>query len=151
MSFKLSEVIKKSKDQISKIRKDDLVELLYQNVEFEQFLNPKESLDLKIIRESIEEIKNNLIAHILEENKKLRFKVEAVEGINMSLVSKFIKLERDHWSLNQCDCKNNIEISGIPDIVSDKDLEGTVIGIIGKLDIKCSAEDSKNSKNNRKP
>ena len=156
--LKLSEVIKLSKDQITKFKKDDLVNLLHKNKEFEEFT------DLKIIQESINELKNNIIAHILEDNKKLHEKVEILEENNFKLENcmktmekKFHEkveileennfdlenwmntMEKEHWRLNQYSRKNNVEISGIPESIED--LEECVVKVINKIGVECSSDD----------
>ena len=44
-------------------------------------------------------------------------------------------LERQRWSNSQYSRRDCVEISGIPETIENKDLEGTVLGIFEKLDV----------------
>ena len=133
--LKLVDVIKRSTKQIQDIKKDDLVNLLFQNKELEEMSN------LNDIRQSIQDMKDNVINHILEENKRLRDKISILDENYARQNSKIVKLEKDLWDNSQYTRRNNIELSGICESIDDEELEESVVGILNKIGVKCSAND----------
>ena len=72
-------------------------------------------------------LKNVIIRNLQEENAKLRSRIEALEN-------KFNHLEQYGRS-------NNIEVPGIPNSVSDNELECSVIKIMKAIDIEVDDRD----------
>ena len=90
------------------------------------------------IQEDINEIRNKIIENLLETNKMLQKKVENLE-IKIENLEKKKTIEFE--SMNQYVRRNNMEIAGIPNIVSDKDLEEKVVNILDKINIKVDESD----------
>ena len=55
--------------------------------------------------------------------------------VNTKLKEKVVTLERQTWSNSQYSRRECLELSGIPEAIENKDLEGTVLGIFEKLDV----------------
>ena len=79
-------------------------------------------------------LKDIVIKNLQLENQKLRAKVGILE-------KKITTLEENGNQLEQYGRRNNLEITGIPDSIDDKNLEGKVIEILGKIDVKVSGND----------
>ena len=71
--MQLKDLVGRNKSYISKINKDDLVNILHNGSR-----ELEDLADLKAIRESIDEFKNNVVKLILEENKKIKRNVFAI-------------------------------------------------------------------------
>ena len=98
--------------------------------------------DLKAIRDSIDELKNNVIRLILEDNKKLKQRVINIEEINRKLEDDLADMEIEVAKQDRYSQRNNIEIGGIPDHFNNGDqLEDVAIAILNKLDVKCVSND----------
>ena len=69
-----------------------------------------------------------------EDNARLRAKCDCLGKIVHVLQSSIDDLE-------QYDQKNNLILSGIPDSISDDDLEETVTAILSDIDIRVTAND----------
>ena len=89
---------------------------------------------LTSIQKDLAEMRATIIENLLNENKKLQEKVKNLE-------KKMDQLEVASESTNQYGRRNNIEISGIPNNVEDEALEGKVIEIFGKINIKIQKKD----------
>ena len=76
-TLQLKDLVGKNKSYISKINKDDLVNLLHNGSK-----ELEDLADLKAIRDSIDELKNIVIRLIIEENKKLKERIINIEEIN---------------------------------------------------------------------
>ena len=63
-NIQLKDIVGKNKSYIAKISKDELVNLLHNGSK-----ELEDLADLKAIRDSIDELKNNVIRLILEDNK----------------------------------------------------------------------------------
>ena len=50
-------------------------------------------------------------------------------------MEKVVSLERQTWSNCQYSRRECLELSGIPETIENKDLEGTVLGIFEKLNV----------------
>ena len=79
-------------------------------------------------------IKDVVIKNLQVENQKLRNKINQLEN-------KVISLEANTNSLEQYGRRNNLEISGIPDSISNNELEDKVIEILSKVDVNVSKND----------
>ena len=66
---------------------------------------------------------------IVAEKKKLQSDTAIVKNVNRSLEDKIVYLEKNQAKGEQYSCRNNVEISGIPNTISDNDLENTVWSI----------------------
>ena len=69
----------------------------------------------------------------MKENRKLRNRVTVLEDETDHLYDKMYELEKVVYNMNQYGRKNNIEIRGIPDGVTDDALETTSIHILNNL------------------
>ena len=59
----------------------------------------------------------------------------------VKLEDKIKNLEIKNNNLNQYNCKNNVEVSGIPEVVSGTNLENTEVIIFNVIDVKISNSD----------
>ena len=135
-AIQLKDLVGKNKSYISKINKEDLVNLLHNGSK-----ELEDLADLKAIRESIDELKNNVMKLILEENKKLKERVANIEEENKKSEEDLADIEFMVAKQDRYSRRNNIEIGDIPDIFQDDQLEDISISILNKLDVKCSNED----------
>ena len=88
----------------------------------------KENLD-DLAAESLSKIKDSIIEALCEENSLLHQKNEKSE-------SRISVLEPDLNKRDQYSRCNNLDIQGIPDSVSDNQLEKKVIEIINQINVK---------------
>ena len=133
--LKLVDLVKGSKKQIQEIKKDDLVNLIFQNKELEEMSN------LNDISQSLKELKDNVIQRILEENKRLRKRIDLLEESNSKQNTKIVHMEKDLYENAQYNRRNNIELFGICDEIDDDELEENVIKILNTIGVECSAND----------
>ena len=86
------------------------------------------------LKDSIAKIKDIVTCRLLEENRRLSNRVTTLE-------QRVVNIERN-MNLNQQNSrKNNIEIDGIPDNISQHNLKKTVTEIIKALNIDCTEND----------
>ena len=95
----------------------------------------------KKISDDINEMKDQIIQNLIKSNKNLQNKVQILE-------KKLENIENDQKNItisvesnNQYVRRNNLEISGIPNSVSDEDLESKVIEILSKINIKLQKKE----------
>ena len=88
--------------------------------------------DNKSLREDISEIRNVIIKNLVEANGKLQKRVDAMEANIMSLE---YKLSTELSQTNQYGRRNNIEICGIPNSISDEMLEEEVIELFSDIEV----------------
>ena len=88
-----------------------------------------DGLDKEIIN-----LKEVIIKNLQIENERLRKKVDDLEN-------KIEIIESDHNALEQYGRRNNIEITGIPNSVSDQNLEKEVVDILKEINVVVSAND----------
>ena len=86
------------------------------------------------LRDEMINTKNILIKNIRDENAQLKKTIA-------NLQHKVIILETATNSVEQYDRRNNIEITGIPDNIEDKNLEHSVIEVFKAGDIQISHND----------
>ena len=79
-------------------------------------------------------LKDMIIKDLQVENQHLRMKVNNLENKVMSL-----EINGNH--LEQYGRRNNLEITGIPDDVSDKNLEQKVIQVLSEIQVSVSSSD----------
>ena len=128
MSRKLADIIKFSKEELNKIKKDDLIAIIHHNKEFDQIAEIVE------IKDSLNEIKHTVLSRLIDENKRLTEKiVEINKNTNF--------MEKEHWRLNQYTRRSNIEVSGIPNEIKDEVLEETVIKLLKSINVNCQPSD----------
>ena len=82
-----------------------------------------------------------MIRLIIEENKKLKERVNNIEEVSKKLDDDLADIEivvdrKDRYSR-----RNNIEIGGIPDHFHGDQLENVAISILNKLDVQCANKD----------
>lgn len=97
--------------------------------------------NIERLQNEIISIKETVIQNLLEENKRLRKKIEKLESKNDDVQEDLVEVERHSHNLDQYTRRNNIEISGIPNSVKDKDLEGKCIDIFSSVDIDVKPEE----------
>ena len=81
-------------------------------------------------------LKDVIIKDLQLENQRLRMKVKNLEN-------KVMQLEINGNHLEQCGKRNNLEITGIPDDVSDENLEEKVIHVLSEIQVNVSSSDIK--------
>ena len=64
---------------------------------------------------------------IMADNQKLQNDIAIVKNVNNKFEEKIVYLEKNQAKEEQYSRRNNVEISGIPNNIPDKDLENTVI------------------------
>ena len=81
-------------------------------------------------------LKDVIIKDLQVENQRLRMKVNNLENKVMSL-----EINGNH--LEQYGIRNNLDITGIPDDVSDENLEEKVIHVLSEIQVNVSSSDIK--------
>ena len=103
-------------------------------------------------------IKDTVIKNLLDEKKRLKERVKLLEENYDEHQDYIIDIEKQSQALEQYTRRNNLEISGIPNNISDEDLETKCIEILEAVDI--SVDNSKievchrlpmNQRNKNKP
>ena len=96
----------------------------------------------QIFIKEISKVAESLSNDILTENRKLNDKINVLETVNKNLkqrldgqITKIVNLETELNKLDQYNRRNNLEISGIPDSVSNDALEGTAIKIFKEIGV----------------
>ena len=69
------------------------------------------------------------VDRLVTANEKLNSELLIVRNVNQNLQNRIINLEKQQSKSEQYNRRNNVEISGISNEVSDQNLEQTVIGI----------------------
>ena len=108
-----------SESGLKKLYKGEIISLAldYQN---------KFGSTLAGIRNELSDLKNDF--------EKLRSDFSITNLANTKLKEKVVILERQTWSNSQYSRRECLELSGIPETIENKDLEGTVLSIFEKLD-----------------
>ena len=86
-------------------------------------------------------MKENVIKHILEENKRLRDRITILDESCAKQSDKIASMEKDLWDNAHYTRRNNIELSGICDTIDDDELEESVVGILNTIGVNCTAND----------
>ena len=109
-----------SESALKKLHKDEIINLAldYQN---------KFDSTLPGIRNELSDLKKDF--------EQLRSDFSITNLVNTKLKEKVVSLERQTWSNSQYSRRECLELSGIPETVENKDLEGTELGIFEKLDV----------------
>ena len=112
-----------SYDAINGMKKKDLVDHI-------DNLNGKVVIgnDIQGLFNQISKLSEN-VDRFVTANGKLNSELLIVRNVNQNLQNRIINLEKQQSKLEQYNRRNNIEITGISNEVSNKNLEETVIGI----------------------
>ena len=112
-----------SYDAINGMKKKDLVDHI-------DNLNGKVVVgnDIQGLFNQISKLSQN-VDRFVTANGKLNSELLIVRNVNQNLQNRIINLEKQQSKLEQYNRGNNIEITGISNEVSNKNLEETVIGI----------------------
>ena len=104
-------------------------------------MDPISSLENKLLarfddfQNELLNVKNIIIKNLEEENERLRKRVSFLD-------KKVISFESRQNMLEQYRRRNTLEITGIPDSVSQKDLENKVVDILNAIGVNVSNDDS---------
>lgn len=109
-----------------KINEDELV------LRIEELMDEKFESFGKTVSADINAMKDKIIENLMDKNKHMYEKIIFLED-------KLIKVERDLHMGAQYSRRNNMEIQGIPDYISDNVLEETVINILEAVDVNVDA------------
>ena len=112
-----------SYDAINGMKKKDLVDHI-------DILNGKVVVgnDVQGLFNQISKLSQN-VDRFVTANGKLNSELLIVRNVNQNLQNRITNLEKQQSKLEQYNRRNNIEITGISNEVSNKNLEETVIGI----------------------
>ena len=77
----------------------------------------------------------NKLSDLKKDFERLRSDLSITNLVNTKLKENVVSLERQTWSNSQYSRRECLELSGIPETIENKDLEGTVLGIFEKLDV----------------
>ena len=80
-------------------------------------------------------IKDTVIKNLLDENKRLKERVKSLEENYNEHQDYIIDIAKQTQALEQYTRRNNLEISGIPNNISDEALETKCIEILEAVDI----------------
>ena len=84
--------------------------------------------DIQGLFNQISKLSEN-VDRLMIANKKLNSELLIVRNINQNLQNRITNLEKQQSKSEQYNRRNNVEISGISNEVSDRNVEQTVIGI----------------------
>ena len=78
---------------------------------------------------------NRELSEIRNDFKKIESELSVLKNVNSKLHERVVALERQCWGNNQYSRRECLEITGVPDSVTNDDLEKTTIKIFDKLDV----------------
>ena len=84
------------------------------------------------LKDEVINLKDIIIKNLQDENKRLKTKVNVLEN-------KIIDLEIQNNNVDQYSPRNNVEISGIPQSISDTQLEENVVHILKAIDVNITS------------
>ena len=90
--------------------------------------------NITILKDEVINLKDIIVKNLQDENKRLKTKVNVLENI-------YIDLEIQNNNLDQYSRRNNVEISGIPQSVSDNQLEEKVADILEAIDVNITTNE----------
>ena len=90
--------------------------------------------NITILKDEVINLKDIIVKNLQDENKRLKTKVNVLENI-------YIDLEIQNNNLDQYSRRNNVEISGIPQSVSDNQLEEKVVDILKAIDVNITTNE----------
>ena len=109
-----------SEAALRKLTKDDVIAL---TLEYQA----KFDYTLSNINKELSELRNDF--------KKIESELSVSKNVNSKLQERVVALERQCWGNSQYSRRECLEITGIPDSISNDDLEETTIKIFDKLDV----------------
>ena len=112
-----------SYDAINGMKKKDLVDRI-ENLKGKVVVGN----DIQGLFNQISKLSEN-VDRLVTANEKLNSELLIVRNVNQNLQNRIINLEKQQSKSEQYNRRNNVEISGISNEVSDQNLEQTVIGI----------------------
>ena len=77
----------------------------------------------------------NELPDLKKDFEQLKSDLSITKLINTKLKERVVNLERQTWSNSQYSRRECLDLSGIPETIENKDLEGTLLGIFEKLDV----------------
>ena len=77
----------------------------------------------------------NELSDLKKDFEQLISDLSITKLVNTKLKEKVVSLEQQTWSNSQFSRQECLELSGIPETIENKDLEGTVLGIFEKLNL----------------
>ena len=86
------------------------------------------------LKDEVINLKDIIIKNLQDENKRLKTKANALEN-------KIIDLEIQNNNVDQYSRRNDVEISGIPQSVSDNQLEEKVVDILKAIDVNITTNE----------
>lgn len=100
----------------------------------------------KRILATISSLTNALIQELKSENDTLKKRIEVLERdkVNKRLNdnnAKIVSVETEVNRLEQYGRRNNVEFSGFPEAITDKDLEKSVINLLSEIDVVVEEKD----------
>ena len=84
------------------------------------------------LKDEVINLKDIIIKNLQVENKRLNTKAKVLEN-------KIIDLEIQNNNVDQYSRRNNVEISGIPQSISDTQLEENVVHILKAIDVNITS------------
>ena len=78
---------------------------------------------------------NKELSELRNDFKKIESELSISKNVNSKLHERVVALERQCWGNSQYSGRECLEITGIPDSISNDDLEETTIKIFDKLDV----------------
>ena len=78
---------------------------------------------------------NRELSEFRNDFKKIESELSVSKNVNSKLHERVVALERQGWGNNQYSRRECLEITGVPDSVSNDDLEETIIKIFDKLNV----------------
>ena len=78
---------------------------------------------------------NKEVSELRSDFKKIESELSVSKNVNNKLHKRVVALERQCWGNNQYSRRECLEITGVPDSVSNDDLEETIIKIFDKLNV----------------
>ena len=122
-------------DAINAIKKKDLVDYI-------------EKMKGKIVADNhIQNLCNEIVnlsdqvKNLVSTNERLTSELSVVKNVNNTLENRIVNLEKQLSKNEQYGCRNNVEVSGISNDISDQDLEDNIVKICKDLDINISSKD----------
>ena len=151
----IKSLVRKSKSQLEKINKKDLIDIISGSKEFETILseeendvsfnsaclNPSVEQRLNDFKKQLDQMETNIISALTQDNQRLVGRIDELESVNCNLIKRIVQLETNHWETNQYNRRNNIEIAGIPDEVNNDQLQVKVSEILEKIDVHVNANE----------
>lgn len=89
----------------------------------------------------LNEMKNKIISNLIEQNKKMQQKIEALENTVYDQNKELRDLQLTTEATNQYGRRSNIEISGVTNDIDDDQLEDKMIEIFNKMEVNVTKSD----------